>query len=233
MDTNGLSMKTRLIGAAVIAVLVLVIGIWGRSAYLRHQAAVNSDRSNASSIQGSNHAAKGEVHDAQAQRDAAAKQENDAKAPAYDDKVSSLEARNAELQRKLDAARQGQRPANSPGGQGVQSSTDDPSLVERLKLQDELIASQADTIKAQDERYAFTLQRLADRDQELKSVYAARDEYKLSASFYQQAYVQEHAARVAAEGVAKAERLKGRIEGALFGVGADRGLQALGIGRFK
>lgn len=183
MGMNGLSLKVRLIGVAVISVLVLAIGFWGRSAYLKHRAAVNSVHADANRDSGLQNAAQGKVHD---------EQESEAKK-----EVARLKAQLAKLQKAqrnaLPVAVPPSAVVEGPGVAGA-PAVDVPGTtpdVEKGILRE--------LVKAQ--------------DVEIKALTLSRDSWRQSSKDFQAQAVQEHAARVAAEGLAKSERWKGRLEG--------------------
>ena len=178
---------------AAVAALVIVFGLYGWSCIERHKA-VSHEASAAQSHEANTiHAAQGATYDQQAEAQAPALQ-------AAGREVERLRAEVARLRSSAPAPDPKPTPNEPDAPQPVSSPVDLAPVVARL---DELV-------KAQDHEISGLKAQVA-------TITLARDSWKLAAQDSGREALHLRASLAAKEGLLKAERWKGRIEG--FAVG--------------
>ena len=178
---------------SALALLVIFCGLWCASCALSHKAAKHEAVATQAHESSVIHAAQGATYDQQAQAQAPELQ-------AADREVERLRAEVARLRRPAPAPDPKPTPNEPDAPQPVSSPVDLAPVVARL---DELV-------KAQDHEISGLKTQVA-------TITLARDSWKLAAQDSGREALQLRASLAAKEGLLKAERWKGRIEG--FAVG--------------
>ena len=184
--------------ALCCAAVFIVLGL-GISAYTHHkkgQEAPHVAEADQDGKRATAAATKAAVLDAQAQ--------DDGEGVALDGKtVAQLRAELARL-----------RKATVPQAPAKDARSGPPSPITAAPVDlAPVVAKQGELIDAQDKQ-------IQDQSKQISTLTLARDSWKLSAQNSQAQAVQEHAARVAAEGLAEGNLWKGRMQGFAVGFGA-------------
>ena len=179
---------------AALAVLLLVCGLYGWSCVERHKATTHEASAAQAHESTTVHAAQGATYDQQAEAQAPALQ-------AADREVERLRAEVARLR----------RPAPAPDPKPTPNEPDTPQPVSSPVDLAPVVAKLDELVKAQDREISGLKAQVA-------TITLARDSWKLAAQDSGREALQLRASLAAKEGLLKAERWKGRIEGFFVGV---------------
>lgn len=198
MDINGIPLKFRWAGAVVLALACLWIAFDARSCVGQHNVSAASDQSQ-------QHNGAANAHHQQADNFDRKEQEAGKTLKDAQDRLARANAALARAEARL--AAQNASHDEPVDGANLPPTGVPTDVVEGLKAenaaQKEVITSQALVIKGWEIRF--------------DAVSKARDAYRDEAKERAAAWVQEHAARVAAEGLAKAEYRRGLLHGFIAG----------------
>ena len=189
----------RLIWAS-LGLLLIVSGLWCASCVLSHKAAKAEEHAARSHESAAIHAAQGATHDQTAEAQAQEVQ-------AADREVERLRAEVARLR----------RPAPRPDPKPTPNEPDTPQPVQAPVDLAPVVAKLDELVKAQDRE-------ISGLKAQVVTITKARDSWKLAAQDSGREALQLRASLAAREGLLKAERWKGRIEG--FAVGCAGGYVA-------
>ena len=179
-----------------LGLLLIVSGLWCASCVMSHKAAKAEEHAAQSHESAAIHAAQGAIHDqtaeAQAQEIKAAERE-----------VERLRAEVARLR----------RPAPKPDPQTIPPEPSIPLPVQTPVDLAPVVAKLDELVKAQDHEISGLKAQVA-------TITLARDSWKLAAQDSGREALQLRASLAAKDGLLKAERWKGRIEGFAVGLGS-------------
>ena len=179
---------------AILALLALVGVFCSRSCVMRYRSVSNDAAAYQSHESSVIHAAQGATYDQQAEAQAPALQ-------AADREVERLRAEVARLR----------RPAPAPDPKPTPNEPDTPQPVSSPVDLAPVVAKLDELVKAQDREISGLKAQVA-------TITLARDSWKLAAQDSGREALQLRASLAAKEGLLKAERWKGRIEGFFVGV---------------
>lgn len=177
-----------------LAVLLLVCGLYGWSCVERHKATMHEASAAQAHESTITHAAQGATYDQQAE----------AQAPALQAAEREVERLRAEVARL-------RHPAPKPDPQPTPNEPDAPQPVQAPVDLAPVVAKLDELVKAQDHEITGLKAQVA-------TLTSARDSWRLAAQDSGREALQLRASLAAKEGLLKAERWKGRIEGFVVGL---------------
>ena len=178
---------------AGLGLLLIVSGLWCASCVLRHRALAHEASAAQAHESATIHATQGATYDQQAQ-----------------DQTPALQAADREAERLRAEVARLRRPAPKPDPQTIPTEPSIPQPVQAPVDLAPVVAKLYELVKAQDHE-------ISGLKAQVVTITKARDSWKLAAQDSGREALQLRASLAAREGLLKAERWKGRIEG--FAVG--------------